>query len=74
MDYLPICFATSSAKFFFFFLLNSVSGLVTNEAFDCDLSAVFFSNLCYVVSNGLFSVFCFYVNLVKKADLFKLFS
>ena len=56
-----------------FFLLDSFTGLETNEAFYCYGCVVFFSNLCFVLSYGLFSVFCFYVYLVKQADLFELF-
>ena len=49
-------------------LLDTFAGLKTNETFNSDLSAVSFSNLLYVFCNILFSIFCFYINLIQQAD------
>ncbi len=45
-------------------LLKTFASLETNEALNFDVSAVLFSNLCYILSYGLLAVLCFYVNLV----------
>lgn len=48
----------------FFFLFNTFTSFKTNESFDCNISSVCFSNLFYVFSNCLFSVFSFNISLI----------